>query len=55
MDAIREVLSLLDRNSEALPEGEYLNACNKLKDIYNRMENMGQKKLRTLLHETLGS
>lgn len=40
MDAIREVLSLLDRNSEALPEGEYLNACNKLKDIYNRMENM---------------
>ena len=40
MDAIREVLSLLDRNSEALPEGEYLNACNKLKDIYNMMQNM---------------
>jgi hypothetical protein len=40
MDAIREVLSLLDRNSEALPEGEYLNACNKLKDIYTMMENM---------------
>ena len=40
MDAIREVLSLLDKNSEALPEGEYLSACNKLKDIYNRIESM---------------
>ena len=40
MDAIREVLSLLDRNSEAFPEGEYLNACNKLKYIYNMMQNM---------------
>ena len=40
MDAIREVLALLDNNSEALPEGDYLNACNRLKEIYKEMEDM---------------
>lgn len=40
MDAIREVLRLLDRNSEAFPEGDYLNACNRLKEIYKEMEDM---------------
>jgi hypothetical protein len=40
MEAIREVLALLDNNSEALPEGDYLNACNRLKEIYKEMEDM---------------
>ena len=40
MEAVREVLALLDNNSEALPEGDYLNACNKLKDIYKEMKDM---------------
>lgn len=40
MDAIREILTVLDNNSEALPEGDYLNACNRLKEIYKEMEDM---------------
>ena len=34
MDALTQLMSLIDLNSKSLPEGEYLKACNYMKDIY---------------------
>ena len=34
MEALTQLMSLIDLNSKSLPEGEYLKACNYMKDIY---------------------
>jgi len=34
MDSLTQLMSLIDLNSKSLPEGEYLKACNYMKDIY---------------------
>ncbi|QIG59845.1 hypothetical protein [Dishui Lake phycodnavirus 3] len=34
MDALTDLMALIDLNSKLLPEGEYLKACNYMKDIY---------------------
>jgi hypothetical protein len=35
-DQLRELLGIIDDNSEHLPEGDYLNAMNLLNNLYNR-------------------
>jgi hypothetical protein len=34
MEALTQLMSLIDLNSKSLPEGDYLKACNYMKDIY---------------------
>lgn len=34
MEALTQLMSLIDLNSKSLPEGDYLEMCNKMKDIY---------------------
>lgn len=34
MDALTDLMALIDLNSKLLPEGEYLKACNYMKDLY---------------------
>lgn len=34
MEALTQLMSLIDLNSKTLPEGDYLEMCNKMKDIY---------------------
>jgi hypothetical protein len=36
MDELLEVMQLIDRNSEKLPEGDYLEICNRLKKAFNK-------------------
>jgi|SRR6056300_554811 hypothetical protein len=35
MNELLEVMQLIDRNSDKLPEGDYLSICNRLKKVYN--------------------
>lgn len=37
MEALTQLMSLIDLNSKSLPEGEYLKACNYMKDIYKHV------------------
>ena len=34
MEALTQLMSLIDLNSKSLPEGDYLEMCNRMKDIY---------------------
>ena len=34
MEALTQLMSLIDLNSKSIPEGDYLKACNYMKDIY---------------------
>jgi len=34
MESLTQLMSLIDLNSKSLPEGDYLEMCNKMKDIY---------------------
>ena len=36
MDDLLEVMQLIDRNSEKLPEGDYLEICNRLKNVFSK-------------------
>ena len=36
MDELSEVMQLIDRNSDKLPEGDYLEICNRLKKVYSK-------------------
>lgn len=38
MESLVQLMSLIDLNSKSLPEGEYLKACNYMKDIYKGVQ-----------------
>ena len=38
MESLTQLMSLIDLNSKSLPEGEYLKACNYMKDIYKNVQ-----------------
>jgi hypothetical protein len=35
MNAIKKIMTLIDKNSQALPEGDYLEICDALKEVYD--------------------
>lgn len=37
MDSLIKLMSLIDLNSQSLPDGQYLEACNYMKDIYKHV------------------
>jgi len=39
MEDVRELMSLIDTNSDKIPEGDYLTMCNKLKSIFTVIKN----------------
>ncbi len=36
MDELLEVMQLIDKNSDKLSEGDYLDICNRLKNAYSK-------------------
>ena len=36
MDELLSVMQLIDKNADKLPEGDYLEICNRLKNAYNK-------------------
>lgn len=36
MEDLQSVMSIIDRYTEAITEGDYLDLCNKLRDAYNK-------------------
>lgn len=39
MNAIKKIMTLIDKNSQALPEGDYLEICQALKEAYQEPSN----------------
>jgi hypothetical protein len=37
MDDIRHIFNIIDKNSNTIPEGDYIEVCNKLKGVYNHI------------------
>lgn len=35
---LREIMSLVDKNSSLIPEGDYLELCEKVRDLYKEIE-----------------
>jgi len=35
MDALSDIMCIVDRNSEKIPEGDYLEICGKMKNLYS--------------------
>ena len=42
---LQKILTLIDNHSEEIPEGDYLDMCNKLRDIYREQQ---PRRVRTL-------
>jgi hypothetical protein len=45
---LREIMSLVDKNSKLIPEGDYMSICDKLNELYKEVD-MYQPPIRLLV------
>ena len=48
---LREIMSLVDKNSSLIPEGDYLELCQKVRDLYKEIESPQLSPVRVLRYD----